>query len=46
MFADAHRMATESFERRLAEELGKFRLEMVERMADLRFDLLKWNFLF
>lgn len=57
MFPDAHRMATEqldrriaevsaSFERRLAEEISKFRLEMGERMSDLRFDLLKWNFLF
>ncbi len=46
MFADAHRIATESFERRLAEELSKFRLEMVERIGDLRFDLLKWSFLF
>jgi len=46
MFADAHRIATESFERRLAEEISTFRLEMVERIADLRFDLLKWNFLF
>ena len=46
MFADAHRMAMESFERRLAEELATFRLEMVERLADLRFELLKWSFLF
>ena len=46
MFADAHRMAMESFERRLAGELATFRLEMVDRLADLRFDLLKWNFLF
>ena len=46
MFADAHRMAMESFERRLAEELSKFRLEMVERLADLRFEILKWSFLF
>jgi hypothetical protein len=46
MFADAHRMAMESFERRLTGELATFRLEMVERLADLRFDLLKWNFLF
>ena len=42
MFADAHRIATESFERRLAEEMSKMRLEM----AALKFDLLKWNFLF
>jgi len=57
MFADAHRIATEkldrriaevstSFERRLAEEISKFRLEVVERISDLRFDLLKWSFLF
>ena len=42
MFADAHRMATESFEHRLAEETAKLRLDM----ADLKFDLLKWSFLF
>ncbi len=36
----------ESFERRLAGELATFRLEMVERLADLRFELLKWSFLF
>ena len=42
MFADAHRMATESFERRLADETAKLRLDM----ADLKFDLLKWSFLF
>jgi hypothetical protein len=46
MFAEAQRIATESFERRLAEELSKFRIEMIEQMADLRFDLLKWNVLF
>ena len=64
MFADAHRLATASFERRvveasvsfdrkvadasasferrLGEETSKLRLEM----AGLKFDLLKWNFLF
>jgi len=42
MFADAHRMATESFERRLAEEMSRFRLEI----ASLKFELLKWSFLF
>jgi hypothetical protein len=42
MFADAHKLATESFERRLIEELGKIRLEI----ADLRADLLKWSFVF
>lgn len=42
MFADAHRLAVDSFERRLAEETAKLRLDM----ADLKFDLLKWSFLF
>jgi hypothetical protein len=42
MFADAHRLATESFERRLGTEMFKLRLEM----AELRFELLKWSFLF
>ena len=42
MFADAHRLATESFERRLGTEMAKLRLEV----ADLRFELLKWSFLF
>ena len=53
MFAEAHRIGEErldrriaqvtgSFERRLAEETGKLRLDM----ADLKFDLLKWSFLF
>ncbi len=42
MFADAHTIATESFERRLVEESGKIRLEI----AALRVDLLKWSFLF
>jgi hypothetical protein len=53
MFTEAHRIGTEqldrriadvsaSFERRLGEEMSKLRLEMVS----LKFDLLKWNFLF
>jgi len=42
MFADAHKLATESFERRLEVESSKTRLAI----ADLRFELLKWLFLF
>jgi hypothetical protein len=42
MFADAHRLATESFERRLAEEVSAVRLDI----SNLRFELLKWSFLF
>jgi hypothetical protein len=42
MFAEAHKIATESFERRLAEETAKLRLDM----ANMKFELVKWNFLF
>lgn len=46
MFAEAHKLATESFERRLDARLeietAKHRLAI----ADLRFELLKWMFLF
>ena len=46
MFADAHKQATESFERRLDArleiEMSKLRLAL----SDLRFELLKWMFLF
>jgi len=42
MFADAHKLAMESFERRLEVETAKHRLAI----ADLRFELLKWLFLF
>ena len=42
MFAEAHKIATESFERRLAEETAKLRLDM----TNLKFELVKWNFLF
>ena len=53
MFAEAHRITMENvdrmcrhleerFERRLSEEMSKMRLDM----AAMKFDLLKWNFLF
>ena len=57
MFAEAHRIGeerldrriaqvSEHFEHRLKDEISQFRVEMVERISHLRFDLLKWNFLF
>jgi len=46
MFADAHALATESFERRLGDELAKMRLEIAATLANLRSDVLKWCFLF
>ncbi len=46
MFADAHTLATESFERRLGDELTKLRLEIAATLANLRSDVLKWCFLF
>jgi hypothetical protein len=42
MFAEAHRIAMEGIERRLREMEERFE----RRLSDLRFDLLKWNFLF
>ena len=53
MFVDAHRLSTVSFEQRLAEELTKVRFEiaharsdMTNAVSNLKFDLLKWCFLF
>ena len=57
MFAEAHRIGEERldrrmaqmsahFEHRLKEEISQFRVEMIQQMSDLRFDILKWNFLF
>lgn len=34
------------FERRLAEEIGALREQMTQQLSALRFDLLKWSFLF
>jgi hypothetical protein len=42
MFMDAQKIATDSSERRLAEEMAKLRLDM----ADMKFELVRWNFLF
>jgi hypothetical protein len=53
MFAEAYRIGTEQLDRRIAEvsarfdrkldeEMSKLRLEM----ATLKFDIVKWNFLF
>jgi hypothetical protein len=46
MFADAHRIATESFERRLAEEMATMQLKMDAGFANLKFEILKWSFVF
>ena len=46
MFAEAHKIAVESFERRLAEETMKLREELRLDMANLKFDVVKWNFVF
>jgi hypothetical protein len=42
MFAEAHRIAVDSFERRL--DVHTERVD--RRLAELRADLLKWSFLF
>jgi len=46
MFAEAHRIATESFERRLAEEMAKMELAMDAGFSNLKFEILKWSFVF
>lgn len=46
MLADAHRLATESFERRLDQNTELLTERGERRLADLRADLLKRSFLF
>jgi hypothetical protein len=64
MFAEAHRLATDSFQRSLREGEARFQRSLAEAearferrlseesaqlrldMASLKFDLLKWSFLF
>ena len=46
MFAEAHRCATESFERNLDQNAALLTERVDRRLADLRADLLKWSFLF
>ena len=41
-FAEAQEVAMDRFERRLAEETSKLRLDF----AEMKYDLLKWSFLF
>ena len=46
MFADAYRLANESFERRLDQNTALLMERFERRLAELRADLLKWSFLF
>jgi hypothetical protein len=46
MFAEAHRIAIERVDRTVREMEERFEHRLNERISDLRFDLLKWNFLF
>jgi hypothetical protein len=46
MFADAHRLAVDSFERRLDHNTALLTERFERRLADMRADLLKWSFLF
>ena len=43
---DVLMIATERFERRLSEEIGKLRIDVVEQLALTRTELLRWSFLF
>ena len=40
------RTVEERFERRLAEEIGKLRVEMHELIGNLRADIIRWMFIF
>ena len=46
MFAETNRIATERLERTVREVEERVDQRLNQRMADLRFDILKWNFLF
>jgi hypothetical protein len=46
MFAEANRIATERLERTVRDVEERFDRRLNQKIADLRFDLLKWNFLF
>ena len=53
MFAEVHRLGEERLDRRIAEvsantdqKIAELRSELLLAMATLKFDLLKWNFLF
>jgi hypothetical protein len=46
MFAEANRIATERLERTVREVEERFDQRLNQKISDLKFDLLKWNFLF
>jgi hypothetical protein len=46
MFAEAHRIAMEQVDRTIRELEERFERRLNERLAELRFELLKWNFVF
>jgi hypothetical protein len=39
-------ITVERFERRLSEEIGRFRIDMVREIHDVRWDVLRWMFVF
>jgi len=46
MFAEAHRIAMDQLDRTVRELDERFERRLSERLAEQRFELLKWNFLF
>ncbi|HEY5617538.1 MAG TPA: hypothetical protein VIK60_06300 [Vicinamibacterales bacterium] len=46
MFADAHRIGMDKVDRTVRQMEDRFEHRLNERLSNLRFDLLKWNFLF
>jgi hypothetical protein len=39
-------ITVERFERRLSEEMGRFRVDLIREMHDVRWDVLRWMFVF
>jgi len=39
-------VTVERFERRLSEEIGRFRVDMIREIHDVRWDVIKWMFAF
>jgi len=39
-------IAVERFERRLSEDIGRFRVEVVREIHDIRWNVLSWMFVF
>jgi hypothetical protein len=46
MFAEAHRIAIDAMDQRLDRRLLEMDARIERRLSDLKFELVKWNFVF